>query len=335
MYKVTSLQPILDCFVGASPLTPTQIAAMVWKTKVIVHKYLKELVIQGKLKKVGLWSHVHYVATKHISTNALPAQPEIVLSYKDKKILQDTFYKFAENGKKLEWVQWFVTWCALKGLDPVAKTQQYTKLVHHIDSLKNSCGVINTTDIFRGHVTTMHLDKVYYADQYNWMEFGRWKLAEMTFFAKQSQNMALITQVIENVVLNIECLIKKKSIDAIAIVPPSVVRANQLLKVLRTKLAYLNLPFVKIVKYYPNGIPIPQKTLKTREQRKRNAQETILIDDKNVATYKHILLIDDFVWSGWTLNETAGKLKEEWAKNVIWFTFVGNMNLQYDVVNEI
>ncbi len=51
------------------------------------------------------------------------------------------------------------------------------------------------------------------------------------------------------------------------------------------------------MKYYPNQIPIPQKSLKTREQRKRNAQDTILIDDKNIDSYKHVLLIDDFVGS--------------------------------------
>jgi predicted amidophosphoribosyltransferase len=46
-------------------------------------------------------------------------------------------------------------------------------------------------------------------------------------------------------------------------------------------------------------------------------------------------LIDDFVWSGSTLNETAKKLKDEWIEKVFWFAFVWNMDLDYEVVNEI
>jgi hypothetical protein len=41
------------------------------------------------------------------------------------------------------------------------------------------------------------------------------------------------------------------------------------------------------------------------------------------------------VWSWATLNETAIKLKAEWVKEVIGFAWVGNMNLNYDVINEI
>ncbi len=48
-----------------------------------------------------------------------------------------------------------------------------------------------------------------------------------------------------------------------------------------------------------------------------------------------VFLIDDFVWSGSTLNETATKLKYEWVKEVHWFAFVWNMNLDYDVINEV
>jgi hypothetical protein len=52
---------------------------------------------------------------------------------------------------------------------------------------------------------------------------------------------------------------------------------------------------VNIVKYYPNKIPIPQKSLKIREQRIQNARNTIFIDDKNISKYKKVFLIDDFV----------------------------------------
>lgn len=51
--------------------------------------------------------------------------------------------------------------------------------------------------------------------------------------------------------------------------------------------------------------------------------------------YHKVLLIDDFVGSGSTLNETAGKLKVEGIQEVIGFAIVGNMDLSYEVINEV
>jgi hypothetical protein len=167
------------------------------------------------------------------------------------------------------------------------------------------------------------------------MEFGRWKLAEMTFYAKQSQNKDLINKSIDSIILKLECIIKKKWFDSIAITPWSIDRKNQFLHFFKKRLEFLWLPFVNFIKYYPNNIAIPQKSLKTREQRIQNARNTIFVDNKNIKKYKKIFLIDDFVWSGSTLNETAAKLKQEWILEVWWFALVWNMNLEYDVINEV
>ena len=51
--------------------------------------------------------------------------------------------------------------------------------------------------------------------------------------------------------------------------------------------------------------------------------------------YNTVLLIDDFVGSGATLNETAIKLKTAWVKKIIGFAFFGNLDLKYEVINEM
>lgn len=127
------------------------------------------------------------------------------------------------------------------------------------------------------------------------MDFGRGKLAEMTFYGKQSQNKTLILESIDEVYYKIECLLQKESYSAIAITPWSIERKNQFLKILKNKLIPLGVPFIKMVKYYPNVIAIPQKTLKTREQRILNAKNTIFVDDSEIGKYEKVLLIDDFV----------------------------------------
>ena len=89
---------------------------------------------------------------------------------------------------------------------------------------------------FQKHVEILHVDRVFYADQYRWMDFGRGKLAELTFYAKQSQNSSLIMQSISHVFPTLLCLLKQEDIDAIAITPWSIKRVNQLLGFLRKQL---------------------------------------------------------------------------------------------------
>jgi hypothetical protein len=67
------------------------------------------------------------------------------------------------------------------------------------------------------------------------------------------------------------------------------------LQFLKNELKPINLPFINIIKYYPNAIPIPQKSLKTRQQRIKNAKNTIFVDDGEASNYKKVFLIDDFV----------------------------------------
>lgn len=332
-YKRTSLQPLLDCFVGDELLSPTQIAQKLWKTKVIIHKYLKALVHSGKLKKVWLWTHVQYQRTDGVETKERITS--LVLPFPQAQIIQDTFYKFADNGKLLEWVDGFAERCHVRWLNPEQKAEQFCKIKQHLDTIKNDCGLLDATQAFGQHVATLFLDKAYYVDQYKWMEFGRWKLAEMTFYAKQSQNIKLINQCLDMIVLQINCLIRTQSIDAIAITPRSITRTNQLLHILKSRLHSIWLPFVTLIKYFPNQIPVPQKSLKTREQRIRNATDTIIVDDINAKNYHRVLLIDDFVGSWSTLNITAKKLKDAWVKEVIGCAFVGNADLNYEVINEV
>jgi hypothetical protein len=61
------------------------------------------------------------------------------------------------------------------------------------------------------------------------MEFGRGRLAEMTFFAKQSQEKKLIQTAIDAIFPQLLCLISRGKFDAIAITPWSIERKNQLL----------------------------------------------------------------------------------------------------------
>ncbi len=330
---------IEDLFLNNEILWATEISKILEISRTIVHLALKDLLKNKKVKKIGKWAHVKYKSLIFLSTEDLNPLNNLEQNYnpdfKTIKTLEELFYKFSPEWKLLVWFEWIKKWCLERDMNLENKIENFIKIKNHIENLQNSFGLISAKEAFWKHFKDIYLDEIFYADQYNWMEFWRWKLAEMTFYAKQSQNIKLINKANNLILLKLECIIKQWNFDAIAITPWSIDRKNQLLWLLKDKLKDLNLPFVNIIKYYENNIPIPQKSLKTREQRIRNATNTIFVEDKNISSYKKVFLIDDFVWSGSTLNITAKKLKEFWVKEITWFSYVWNLNLSYEVINEV
>lgn len=336
-YNFSSLQQILEIFWENDEFSAGEISQKLWKSRVIVHKYLKALLEQNKLEKIGKAPHTKYKLPQNhnitqTSTEKITLQ---AIDYKQKKLLDEIFLKFSPTWERLDGSLWFQKWCSERNLHIHEKIEDYIKIHNYIESQQDECGLLSADEAFGKDFSEKYLDKVLYADQYKYMDFGRGKLAELTFFAKQSQNKTLIAESIAEIFPKLECHILRGNYDAIAITPWSIRRENQLLWILKKELMIFNLPFIHVIKYSQSGIFIPQKSLKTRQERIQNAQNTIFIDDENMKKYKKIFLIDDFVWSWATLNETAKKLKNEGVQEVIWFAFVGNINLSYEVIREI
>lgn len=122
-------------------------------------------------------------------------------------------------------------------------------------------------------------------------------------------------------------------IYSIADTPPSISGKVQILDLVDLLLDP-SIPRISLIKYSPSKILIPQKSLKRPEDRIQNAKNTIFIREEDI-DYNTVLLVDDFVGSGATLNETAIKLKKAWVKKIIGFAFFGNLDLKYEVINEM
>ncbi|MBK6984188.1 MAG: hypothetical protein IPH32_05280 [Bacteroidetes bacterium] len=105
----------------------------------------------------------------------------------------------------------------------------------------------------------------------------------------------------------IKDFINNHKVDAVAFVPPTVRREVQIMKYIQQKLN-LSLPHIEIQKI-SGIIPIPQKSLSKMNERIRNAENTFAVVDNR--HFKHVLLIDDAVGSGSTLNQIAEKIKNK------------------------
>src|SRR5690554_4235180 len=92
------------------------------------------------------------------------------------------------------------------------------------------------------------------------------------------------------------------------------------------------LPQVEIQKI-SGIIPVPQKSLNKLEERITNAENTFAV--KGLARYKNLLLIDDAVGSGSTLNQIAGKIKaKNIAQHITGIAVVGSFK-GFDVITDV
>jgi predicted amidophosphoribosyltransferase len=82
-----------------------------------------------------------------------------------------------------------------------------------------------------------------------------------------------------------------------------------------------------------NAIVVPQKALSNIFERVANAKNTFYVPDQKA--YKRVLMIDDAVGSGATMNEIALKLKEKTlAKQIIGLAITGSYK-GFEVISEL
>jgi predicted amidophosphoribosyltransferase len=98
------------------------------------------------------------------------------------------------------------------------------------------------------------------------------------------------------------------------------------------RLLNLSLPIIKITKI-KTPIIVPQKTLSKLEERVKNAYNSIVVEEQNV--YNNILLIDDAVGSGATINETAKQINQKslCRNNLIGLGVTGSYS-GFDIIHE-
>ncbi|MBU0706067.1 hypothetical protein KJ657_00480 [Patescibacteria group bacterium] len=291
-------------------------------------KQFAKLLENKKIYKVGRPPKVFYYLNK-----ALPkANIEIEdIDEKTRKILEDSFLNITPKGERKQGVEGFALWCQ-KTRQPLEKTaREYVSTLEKYNAFKKN-GVIDGIKKFRSSFPQVFLDHIFYLDFYSIERFGKTKLGQMLLYAKQSQNKVLIKELISDIEPQIQLLIKEYDIDAVGFIPPTVKREIQFMKELENN-SLLSIPKIKIVKV-KTEIAVPQKTLSKIEDRIENARSTIIVDENQ--KYKNILLVDDAVGSGATLNETASQIKDKdiCRGKIIGLAITGSFK-GFDVISEV
>ncbi|HBU07447.1 MAG TPA: hypothetical protein DEB09_05190 [Candidatus Magasanikbacteria bacterium] len=324
--KTDTKERIIGYIKQKNEVTANELAGFLGISAPALYKQLNKLIEDKVLSKSGKPPKVFYYLTPNVTEQA-PG----LLDQKLANFINENYLFVSPVGSLLEGVEGFNYWCGQNNLSVEKTVEEYEKTLQKYLSLKHG-GLLDGRKKIQDTFKEVFLDEIYYLDFYSIERFGKTKLGALLLYAKQSQNKMLIRKIAELVRDKIVQLIKEKKIDAIGFVPPTAQRRVQLQKELE-KMLMLNLPVINLVKA-TGEVAVQQKSLSKLEDRVENARRTIFVDDNRV--YKNILLLDDAVGSGATLNETAKKIKDKkmCTGKVIGLALVGSFK-GFDVISGV
>jgi hypoxanthine-guanine phosphoribosyltransferase len=290
-----------------------------------VRKQLSVLLESNKIDKVGKAPKVFYVLSVKKAAEISHGIPTIL-----QKIIDENFLVITPTGEREEGLHGFIYWCTKQKL-PLGKTaKEYVETLKKYSRYKKD-GLIDGMHKIKTTFSKVYVDKLFYLDFYSIERFGKTKLGQILLYAKQSQDKKLIKELVNEIAPEIKTLIKKYKIEAVGFIPPTVKREVQLMREMERQLK-LPIPSISLVKI-KTEIAVPQKTLNKLQDRVENAKKTILVDDNH--SYKRVLLIDDALGSGATLNETAEKIKDrKVAKEIIGLAITGSFS-GFEIISEV
>ena len=247
--------------------------------------------------------------------------------------LKKHFLYINEIGAYYEGLFGFEKWCNKKELSFKSTLGQYKRLRTSLNTNLDNYGLYDLTEKIKTTegIGQIYFESIYIFDYYILEPFEKTKLGVLLHFAKQGQNVFLMRILLNEIKNKLNAFLEAHQIEAIGFVPPTIKRETQLMTFLQEGLD-IKLPLIHIIKI-SGLIAVPQKSLQKIEERINNADKTFTIPDS--VDYSKILLIDDAVGSGATINQIAKKIKNK-NKNVsiIGLALVGSFK-GFDVITDV
>ncbi len=303
-----------------------QLAGQLQMSSQALHRQLNKLVDSGKIKKLGKAPRVQYCLADD-KTFQSPAG----LSADQKSVIEQKFIQVTPEGKLLEGETAFIYWCQKFKLDASKTAREYVTAVNKYEAFRKD-ELIEGTEKLARTFKDIYVDRLFYIDFYAIERFGKTRLGTLLLLAKQSQSKRVSKQLTQEIKPCLEKLIRQFDLDGIAFVPPSVPRQIQIMK--EIKGAYAGVGKLIDIQRLTGDIVVPQKSLGKLSDRIANVHNGFAI--KGGQTVKHLLLVDDALGSGATLNEIAHVIKQKklCTGKIIALTITGSPK-GFEVIQEV
>ena len=275
-------------------------------TRQTVHRHLAILMKEELIEKFGTGPSVYYIKRK----------PSVLA----------TFMFLTPVGELLEGEKAFVEWSKrnLKHLSYAEKKELYKQRVEALEE-KKEYGLFSLTGKLRalekvGEV--LHLSSLESITLFSLEDFGRTRLSHLLESTKKTQNKERCAQLIKETLPQIAQYVKQVEADAVAFVPFTLPRKVQLMDEMKKEwVQKYDLPVIEIRKISCSEIR-EQKHISTIKGRIENAEKTFQV--MAGPSYAKVVLVDDFVGSGATLNQIAKEIKGiRGVEEVLGITIVG------------
>lgn len=304
--SMSTSQKIVEYIKERGQVTGSELVDYLSITDRAVRKQLKKLLESSVVVKTGKPPKVYYSIRPEINIDQKAYDHFKSIEKITKQIIIDNFLYVTPRGTILEGLDGFLIWCQERKLDQAKTAMTYRKTVNKYRKYAKQ-GLIDGMYKMKSTFDDVALDKVFYIDFYAIEMFGKTKLGQLLLFAKQSQSIKLINELSDIIKPSILKVIKEHDIDGVGFIPPTIKRELQLVKQIQKR---LNLDTrTLVINKVKTQVAVPQKTLSKIDDRVINAKETIVVEGNE--SYGNILLIDDAVGSGSTLNETAKKIRQK------------------------
>ncbi len=324
--RTQTSQNIIKYLVLQKQASAKELADYLEISRQALFKHLSKLQELGKIAKIGKPPTVFYFIPPE-KTHLKETPTRIIVN---SSLIEKNYLLITPTGERLEGKIGFTYWCTKNNLVLEKTVREYEKTFQKYARYQKD-GLIDGGYKLKHTFPEVFLDKIYYLDFYSLERFGKTKLGWLLLYAKQSQNKSLMAELTRAIKNKIQKIVVKHKIGAVGFIPPTVKRQLQLMSELERNLK-LPLPVINLRKI-KTEIIVPQKTLARLDERIENAKQSIFV--KDTLPYKNVLLIDDAVGSGATLNETARKLKGKGiAKKVVGLAITGSFK-GFEIISEV
>lgn len=350
--------------VKASPgISSPQVAEKLSMSRVSAFRHLKSLLSIQKIRALGNGKATRYFLHENLYVGANSGNEGKVWSSDQVRILKDeilfalteqygetvseeglneTFEDYctyiAPDDTVLTGFVAFLAWCGNQKHDfserIVEKALEYLEIIGSIEYRRKKNGFLDGSESARANLkglTDIGFDHFFFTMP-SVLEngFGRTRTAIELYYGKLN-NRPLLERAIRIASDRIRRYVTDSLVDGVVFTPPTNNRTVQFRDLLENELA-LKIPKIRAEKVPPLGKVLqPQKDIRDREQRVRNAFLSLQVTIPNeLPFYKHVLILDDSFTTGATPNAIALKLREAgYEGKITIITICGSFN--YDL----
>jgi len=293
-----------------------------------VHRQLKKLCDSGHLVKRGSAPIVFYGLADEKKPINFPD-----LKSSSAAFIDQHFFRISPDGRAVHGVTGFQNWVI-----SINQVNAYESLAEAYVKTRGEClekiadGYAIATQKIVDTFDECFMDELIYQDFWSIPQFGKSRLGHLVTLGKSGQQRSAIKELAESGCPILTRYIQQHKIQAIAFAPHSIPRKLVFLKTYENYLK-LNLPAILFVKAMVDGHPVAQKSLVKLSERIENARNTIFPADR-AFNFKRVLIIDDALGSGATMNEMARKLKQKGIPTVSGFAIVGSIK-GFEVIPDV